>query len=386
MEQEYTTSTGYKIFYGAIAAALIAFTFFISLVNNEGYRQTPGLILFPVLGIAGAALIIINLVKRKVTISDYSVTRTNVWGTKELINKDIKGFRIGDKAIFIYPIDESSSKLSITDYLSIGDDKGLKESLSSRFRDLDKEEFEEAKQEILKDESLGVNAEDRELRFNTNRKYTMWYSIAGIFSLTLSIIFHTDSPIVSVILLIYPLIGLLLMAYSKGLIRLFAKKNSAYASIFMGILFPALALAIQATINTQILNYNKLWWPVAIVALLIFIVLYFITLKNVSDKILPQLIFALIFAVVYGIGSVAGINRNFDQSKAQVFPVTVINHYIYHGKSTTYHITISEWRENHSSENVSVTSSFYDNAPVGSKVNVNLKQGVFNVPWYYITQ
>jgi len=387
MEYEYTTSTGYKIFYGIAAIFIVGFTFFMPLLaNNGGYNNNPALIIFPILGIAAAALIIINLIKRKIVITDYSIKYINVWGSKEIVIKDIKGFRIGEKAIFICPFDEHTPKLSIKDTLSIGDKKGFVNWLNENFKDLNKEEFESAKAEILQDSSLGITQEDRELKYNNNRKYTVWYSMTGLVLFFFVTYLHTDNRILCVVLLLYPLLGITMMVYSNGLIRLFAKKNSAYLSIFIGLLLPAFALLVQSLVNTKFLNLDNLWLPAALVAIGAFGIVFFVAIKKSKENLLAQACFALIFAVAYGLGAASAINCDFDQAKPKIYGVKVIDHYVTHGKSTSYHITINEWRDGYSSENITVSESFYDNATVGSMVNVNLKPGLLNIPWYYVTE
>lgn len=198
---------------------------------------------------------------------------------------------------------------------------------------------------------------------------------------------HIDSRVMCIVLLFYPIPGILMMVYSKGLIRLFAKKNSAYLSVFIGILLPAISLVFQSFIYINFISVSNLWVPAAIIAIIAAGVLFFISIKQTDEDILTQAAFVIIFALVYGYGAATSINCDFDQAHPKIYKVKVIDHHISHGsKSTSYYITIDGWREGYSSEDIDVTSSFYDSVPVGSIVSVNLKQGTLNAPWYYITQ
>lgn len=171
MEKEYKTSTGYKIFYGVAAVILFSVTLFVPLSANN---SNPALFIFPILGIAAAAFIILNLIKRKIVITDYGIKYITIWGAKEIVIKDIKGFRMGSKVIFIYPFDEHAPKLTIKDIVSIGDKTGFIDWMNENFKDLNKEEFESAKAELLQDTNLGVTQEDREERYSANKKYATW--------------------------------------------------------------------------------------------------------------------------------------------------------------------------------------------------------------------
>jgi len=388
MEYEYTTSTGYKIFYGILAIVLVGFTLFVPMsANNGGYNDNPALFIFPILGIAAAALIILNLIKRKIVITDYSIKYITLWSTKEIVIKDIKGFRMGSKAIFIYPFDEHAPKFAIKDTVSIGDKKGFIDWMNENFKDLNKEEFESAKSELLQDTNLGVTQEDREARYNTNKRYATWYSVGGVLFFVATTYLHIDSRILCIVLLLYPIPGILMMVYSKGLIRLFAKKNSAYLSVFIGILLPAVSLAFKSFIYINFISLNNLWVTAAIIAIVSFCVVFFISIKQTNENVSTQVAFVIIFALVYGYGAATSINCDFDRAQPKIYRVKVIDHHVSHGsKSTSYYITIDGWREGYSSEDIDVTSSFYDSVSIGSMVNVNLKPGTINVPWYYITQ
>jgi len=387
MEQEYATSTWYKIFYGLGAIAFAGFTIFISTsAGGRGNHQSTGLILFPVIGIIGGIMIFINLYKRKVVLSDDQISYTNIWGSKEIPVKEVKGYRVSDKAIYIEPVDAGYSKLSIKDYASINNQAQLIEWLRGKFTDLNKADYEASKQQILKDTSLGYTQEAREQKLKSAKTIAKTYIIISVATFFIPIFIHTFNNYFALVMLAYPLIGIVIIVYGKGLIRLFAPKNSAYASITIGLFFPAFALVIRSFNNDEILNYDKLYLPVALVGLVMLVLLYIFAIKNITDKVAGQWVSAVLIAAAYGLGSILQVNSGFDKSIAQVYPVTVIDHYVTHGKSTSYNITIDEWRPNHSSENIAVSESFYNNAPVGSKVNVNLKHGALDIPWYYVSQ
>lgn len=388
MEYEYTTSTGSKILYGILAIFLVAFTLFVPIsANNGSYNSNPALIIFPIIGIVAAALIIFNLIKRKILITDYSVKYVNVWGTKEIVIKDIRGFRIGEKAIYIYPFDEHSPKLSIKDTLSIGDKKGFVNWLNENFKDLNKEEFEAAKSELLQDTNLGVTQEDREARYNTNKNYVKWYSLGGLALFIVTAYLNINSGILCIVIVLYPLPGILMMIYSRGIIRLFAKKNSAYLSVFIGLLFPAFSLAFKSFVYVNLLSFANLWLTATIIAIVSFCVILYISTKQTNENVTGQVAFVAIFALVYGYGATTSINCDLDQAQPKIYRVKVIDHRVSHGsKSTSYYITIDGWRKGYSSEEIDVASSFYDRVSVGSIVNVNLKPGILNAPWYYLSQ
>jgi len=385
MEQEFTTSTGYKIFYGAVAGA--AFVVSVYLFTNNSLNANGAGIIFAIILLVVAIAIAMNLYKRKFILFDDSVMYTSIWGSKELLNNNVKGFRLGEKAIFIEPLETGYSRIMVRDYSSIGDIKDLKDALGSRFTDLNKAEFEAEKEEILKDADIGVTEGDRETVFKNTRKYTMVFNFIGMGLFFITIYFHGDNFWLRLLAIIYPLAGLALMKISKGLVRLYAKKNSAYPSILTGLFFSAMITLLMAFTGINILNYDNVWAPALIVFMAVAWALYYLAIKLAKAPFLHQIVFVILISAGYAFGGTVLANSIFDQSKPQVFPTTITDHHITRGsKSTTYHIIIAGWEKHPEGENISVSPSFYDAAEVGSKVNVNLKKGLFNVPWYFISQ
>jgi hypothetical protein len=63
-----------------------------------------------------AALVFINQIKSKVIISDTSIFSVNLFLKKELELKNIRGFRIYGKQIFIEPIEQGCPRLEVYNY------------------------------------------------------------------------------------------------------------------------------------------------------------------------------------------------------------------------------------------------------------------------------
>jgi len=327
-----------------------------------------------------------NLFKRIAILTDNDVTYTCVWGSRDLEKSNIKGFRVGEKAIFIEPLQDGYKKIIIRDYFSLGQSNQLIASLRAKYTDLNKVEFEESKEEILHDNAFGATEDEREAALKTRRQYVRVYSFGGIGLFFFNTIFPDSNVMLLVAELIYPLIGIALLAYGKGLVRLFAKKNSAYPSLFIGLLFSSLVPVIAANLDAKILDFSNAWTPAIVVFAVMCAVLYYFAVKVAQAPLGGQVAFILIVAAGYGFGSVLLANNLFDQSPAQTYTATVTDRYVHNGKSTSYHIVLGEWGQNHGQENISVSSSVYGRVAVGSQVNVKLKKGFFNIPWFYLAE
>jgi hypothetical protein len=385
MEQEYTTSTGYKIFYGVLALGLLVGSIIMFAKVAQLADGIPAFI-FAVVAFAGAVIIAINLYKRKAFVSDESVSYQSVWGSKEFSKADIKGFRVVEKAIYIEPIVDTYGKIAIRDYASISNYKELIQWLNEHFTDLNAADYDAERNEILQDISFGRTEEDRDSILKKSRQLTMYYGFGGMGVFFFTAYAHITNPILAIVTLLYPLAGIVIMSMSKGIIRLFAKKNSAYPAIFMGLFFSSMATVLQAILNSEILSYDNLRIPAIVFAVICAAVLYYLTVKKANATLSSQIIFIILTSAVWGFGSSLLMNCALDQSSPQAYTATVTDAHISHGKSTTYHVTIGSWGQHQQEENVNVPSAFYYQVQVGGQVTVNLKKGLLNVPWFYLTK
>src|ERR1700761_5334935 len=106
MGREYTISTGIKIFYILLAVGMFIFAF----VLLKTPQSQPALLLIPLLFIAGAGLIVANVIRSKVIVYNDSIVSVKLFSTKEMAFNDIKGCRIGQKFLAL----ESNSGEKIT--------------------------------------------------------------------------------------------------------------------------------------------------------------------------------------------------------------------------------------------------------------------------------
>jgi len=94
----------------------------------------------------------------------------------------------------------------------------------------------------------------------------------------------------------------------------------------------------------------------------------------------------LLNILLYSYGGTYGINCLFDDSKPYVFQTHIVEKHINrHRKSAdTYSVIVSPWGHHHDNENISVSSEQYDRLVEGQLVNMDVKNGLFDIPWYYI--
>jgi len=50
----------------------------------------------------------------------------------------------------------------------------------------------------------------------------------------------------------------------------------------------------------------------------------------------------------------------------------------------TYYIKIAPWEHHFDKEKIRVSKSYYENTKIGNTVKIDLKKGLFNIPWFYV--
>ncbi len=383
METVYSTSTGYKILYSIIGISSVVFGVRI-MVEPIG-SASPLLLGIPILAIIGGVTLLLKLWKRKLTITTDSVTKAGIFKATTIPLEHIKGFRASRSVISIEPDQEAYSNIVLRDCETIGKKDDLVNWLTANFKDLDIQAFEAQKDEILHDATVGISEDERKRRFNFSLSNANLYSLVGFGLFLASLIWDEYEDIIAYVLLLYPLAGIILMHYSHGLVRFDAGKGSAYGSVYLGFLFPSVALGLPLINDSQVLSYDHLWMPLGVIGFMIFISIYFTGIKRAGQVQNRPVIFALLISVIYVFGSVMQTNRVFDGSKPQVFDVKVLHQDVSIASSTTaYYLTLSDFGPYHHLKRFQVSKNFFLSMEFERPVKVYVKKGTFAIPWYYL--
>jgi hypothetical protein len=391
MEHEYTTSTGYKIFYVIGLIAFFGFALILPLLGNYGgYAGQRGLLVLPVIVVALSVFTVLNFFKRKLIITDYTIKYTNVWGSSELSNKDVKGFKIFDKHIVVYS-STSSQKIKIRDYSSIGNLDDLLQCLGKYYTNLDLIAYQDNLNEIYNDAALGHDQKEREFKLDTSKRFSLIYNVGGgiIFALSLAFTdFILKSDWLKVLLIFYPLIGIILLIWGKGSIKLVYGKNSAYPSIIVGIYASTILIFIVLITYYDFISYGDLCVPVLIIALIIGSVLWRFGYDKSRNAAKGQIFVLILIAVFYSCPLTMLINSKLDMSEPKIYNSEIINRYIFHNNGRQYyHVVIStSVYSDLSSKDLHINYELYNRIKDMQIVNVTVKQGLLHIPWFYINE
>jgi hypothetical protein len=136
--------------------------------------------------------------------------------------------------------------------------------------------------------------------------------------------------------------------------------ESIYSMIIPGSLACAIVLAILFVTHKLITNSKRnKWW------------IYTSLIFNVS---------------LYSYAGTYAANCAYDYSTPTAYKTEVLNKRISTGSKgrKTYYLKVAPWGHHLDKEEISVPKAQYDDLQIGDAITIDLKQGLFNIPWYYV--
>lgn len=152
--------------------------------------------------------------------------------------------------------------------------------------------------------------------------------------------------------------------------------------------FAAWIILLRVLLDYEFESFYSMIIP-GTIAFAIMLVILFATHKVVDNttKSKTWIYLSLIFNVfLYSYAGTYGANCVYDKSEPQVYETEVVDKRISKGRRgrTTYYVKVNPWGHHYDKEEISVASSQYDEIQIGQTIKIDLKKGLFNIPWYYI--
>jgi len=383
MDVEYTISPGKKIFYGVFSIFIACGALFL-LSTVFTHPEKTGIAVPFCVALFFLAILIGGQIRKKVIISTDHIVGINVLQRKELSTANVKGCRIGTKTIIIEPISTPGPKIIINNYADFDDNEDLTKWLKENFKDLDTADLETEHKKVLSDVALGATTEQREAKIAKSKWTAGIYNAVGVIIGLGSIPFDKQLPIV-IIVILYPLLGILIMATSSGLIKFLSNpKRSVYSFAFIGLMTPSIALCLCASLGYNIDDYQHGLLLALIICLPITASFYLTGLNKDLPSIFGQLTMMLIISLVYGYGTIIKINCMFDKTAPQIIQTSVSDLDITQNKGTHYYLWLKSWDADQNLKEIEVSSTTFYRYHVGSIIDVRVKKGLLNIPWYYL--
>ncbi len=150
--------------------------------------------------------------------------------------------------------------------------------------------------------------------------------------------------------------------------------------------FAAWIILLRVLIDYEFESFYSIIIP-GTVAFVIMLVILFATHKLIDSttKSKTWIYLSLIFNVfLYSYAGAYGANCVYDKSEPTVYNAEVVGKRVSSGKHTTYYVKVTPWGHHYDKEEISVPKSQYDEIQIGQSIKIDLKQGLFDIPWYYI--
>nr|WP_294894262.1 hypothetical protein [uncultured Pedobacter sp.] len=375
---EFNLTTTTKVFYSICTIALLGFAVFT--VSNGAIFRNQFLALFPIVLILGAILIVLNLRRKKVVITQTKIIYTNLFSTKELDIDDIKGYRIDSKSLKIVPKQAEDSSITIGNYFDFKGSKEIETWLRNNFQDQDAVDLETGLKGFLNDKTYGRSEDERNAKLKFSKELALAYNIwGGAFGFIFPFI---NQKFAFIVLLLIPLVGVALL-FCSDLIKLSTIKSSIYPQIFIGFSIACAGLLIKNS-GFNLLNLNKAWLPMIVFGLVILAFLYLKGINRSSSNLVSQIFIMVVLSAIYSFGCFITVNCVLDKSEPSLFKVAVLGKHISHGKSTSYYLRLNNWGPQQKICDERVSLKMFSNKHIGDFVTVSLKQGNLQAPWYLI--
>lgn len=236
--------------------------------------------------------------------------------------------------------------------------------------------------EIQKDARLGITPSQKLETLQKAGRTANILSAVSTIAFFWGAIYPRPYEVLILLLALFPWIGIEVMRRSHGLFRADELKNDAHPSVAYALIFPGLVLCLRA-----VLDYNVVqsMFAVALYILaggvLFVAILIFDPTQRSRLGILPVF---FLFGIAYGYGVVVEANALFDRSPGIPYTAIVQNKRIIHGKSTTYSLDLSPWGPRPVTNELDVSRVTYNQIQTGQSVQLELKRGALNLPWYHL--
>lgn len=387
--REFKLSKGWAIFVYITVPLLIALFLWLLLmpfltgseIDMNSFRilapLSIGMIAFLVIGL-------VDTIKGKFVIDQDKIYTVSAFSTKQMSLHEIQGYRITDNYIFIES--KTGQKIKVSSYF--GNITEILTWLTEHFSDLDLVQTIQEKEEILNNEAFGWSTEQREEKLIKAQKITKILNWTGGIIGAWILILPNPYEYAIIASIVFPIICVVVLKFSGGLIRINERKDSAYPSIFIAILTTSMGLCIRALLDYEIFDFSRIWAPSILISLSFTAVLIFGNKEfkfNTAKDFLTIIGFTA-FTFAYGYGAVVTLNCTFDKSESETFHASIMSKRISHGKHTSYYFELSPWGKRKEVEEVSVPKPLYDRLETNDKVRIYLMKGKFEIPWFVVSE
>jgi len=386
----YRVSKGWKVFFSFLmVVAVIVFGGVAGVASTTGFygKRESGWFFLSLAGafLGFAVYGFLAVMKSCVEVAHDRIRYRTLFNVVELPFSLVRGFRVqatkNESVLHILPKEKTAKKIKITLILECKEE--LLKWMDQHFTNLDEQDIEEELDRILDDARLGTTEDERLMKLSRVKKWAIAVNGLGVIVALWGFFYPRPYPYAMGALLLVPLLALVSVHYSEGVLKLDGKKNSAYPNVGLAIFLPCVALTLRGFMDYSILCWSAFWLPFA-TGIVFFFCGVLVLVKDIRCERI-QIGMALLFCGMYAYASVINLNGILDSSKPIRYEVHVLEKRISKGsKHTSYYLMLSPWGSRKEHQEVDVGKRVYQKHEVGDSATVVVKSGKLNIPWYYV--
>lgn len=383
MEQEYAFGKGWRI------ASYVIAGFFILLGLSAAifsFKNAPVLVLIvsPLLVFLGVYLLL-SANRYKLITTEFELIERRAFKQRRLAFSDAKGYRTTPKQLIVYPANSTAKRITINSYQYFSNYPQLLGTLRKHMPDLDAQEYAADVEVIKQNQTLGATADERTAYVKKVKTQAFIVNALGIVVAAAAFVGHLFLYVAWGIVA-YPFV-LLLFFYQYRNVMNFkdSRAKDAYPSLIGGLLFPPIIMIVFLLLNFEVLHVKDCLL-ICGGSLLALIVLFAAIIQTQEPEMRKRNSWPILIAslALYSMAAPMGINFAADRSNPQLYQAKVTKLSVSHGKSTTYHVSLSAWGPLAEENDTTVDQDTFNQLQVGGNVDVYLKRGYLHIPWYFI--
>ena len=355
-----------------------------SSVHNSTHSFVPGS-LFALLPIALGVYFLLLGLRSRIVIEGNRIEVCGVFNTKSADQSEIQGFRTISSRNGSYTqliLKEGRGTITISNSFDTDD---AYRAWFQKVPDLDERDRQALLDEIAQQQDLGSTPEERLSALSTAKAVSIGLLVASVL-LGIAIDFSFDKLSLSmvrlcvVLLAIAPFISAWLVWRSPLLYAVMKKKKDPRGEVSWVVFIAGLAFIFR-TAGDHFVSCGPMLLSMVVVGVAL-VAIFFNAAKAGARGAWVAL---LMFAGVYGYGSVAVTDVVFDDSPAAAYSTTVVSGHVSHGKSDTYYLRLAAWGPIDHEDDVSVSHAVYRSAHLGDTVCTTLHNGSLHAAWFRVT-
>jgi len=305
------------------------------------------------------------------------------WSSRELRLEDIAGYRIlttqYTPTLLIIPVSKRRKKISTAlCYERKGEMLGW---IAGHITDLDQQAVDDELAEIITDTSFGSTEEERIGRLAFAKKCMLPLNIVAGGAVAWALFFPRPYDLAIGSLIALPVIGLAMVVYFRGLVRLDGNPKSAYPNAGTVVVLPPIILMLRAFLDWHLLSWSDTWPTIAGLT----IVTTGVVVACARDARRKwTLVGTILFSALYVYGAATHINCQYDHSEPLVYESQVSARHVSRGKHTSYHITLTPFVDDETSREIDVPRETYERLHEGARVQIGVFEGALGIPWFLV--